>query len=299
MNRFFKLTLQSLLLLFSAALLLDVFYTVIISHSVQRNKVEFIMHSKNNKYDVVIMGTSRANNHFVTELFEKQGLNAFNYGMSGAHMFETSLLLKVMMANKFKIKTIILEADLSICNEKRDEGTTARFMPYIHQNAIIKKHCENEADFYQIYYMPFYRYIKFDAKIGFREVCDVLAKKPTNALHNKGYYPLISNKKGNMKNNISALKVIRNRYYEAIKQICKQNNIKLLVVMTPMCENTKGLNYFDKVQQLYPEIHNFENVVTDDNYFASCGHLNDAGARIYTKRIIKEFFEFKKIKSNL
>jgi hypothetical protein len=64
--------------------------------------------------------------------------------------------------------------------------------------------------------------------------------------------------------------------------------------MTPMCENTKGLSYFDKVHQLYPEIHNFENVVTDDKYFASCGHLNDEGARIYTKRIIKEFFEVQK-----
>ena len=294
MNRFLKQTLLFLVILFAASLLLDVIYTVIISHSAERNKIENVIHTTNKKYDVVIMGTSRANNHFVTELFEKQGLTAFNYGISGAHLFETSLLLKLMMANKCEIKNLVLEADLSICNEKRDEGTTARFMPYIHCNEIIKKHYKNEADFYQIYYLPFYRYIKFDNKIGFREVYDVTAKKTTNTLHNKGYYPLISHKKGNMKNDISSLKVIRNKYYEEIKQICKQNNIKLTVVMTPMCENTKGLEYFNKVQQLYPEIHNFENVVTDDKYFASCGHLNDEGARIYTNRIIKEFFEVKK-----
>lgn len=294
MNRFLKLTIQFILILFVASLLLDVLYTAIISHSAERNKVENIIHSSNKKYDVIIMGTSRANNHFVTELFEKQGLKAFNYGISGAHLFETSLLLKLMVANKYEIKNLVLEADLSICNEKRDEGTTARFMPYIHGNEIIKKHYENEPDFYQIYYLPFYRYIKFDNKIGFRELYDVASKKPTNTLHNKGYYPLISHKKGNMKNDISSLKVIRNKYYEEIKQICKQNNIKLTVVMTPMCENTKGLNYFDKVHQLYPEIHNFENTITDDKYFASCGHLNDEGARIYTKRIIKEFFEVQK-----
>jgi hypothetical protein len=294
MNRFLKYTILFLVILFLASLLLDVLYTAIISHSAQRNKIENVIHTTNKKYDVIIMGTSRANNHFVTELFEKEGLKAFNYGISGAHLFETSLLLKLMVANKYEIKNLVLEADLSICNEKRDEGTTARFMPYIHCNEIIKKHYENEADFYQIYYLPFYRYIKFDNKIGFRELCDVTAKKTTNTLHNKGYYPLISHKKGNMKNDISSLKPIRNKYYEEIKQICKQNNIKLTVVMTPMCENTKGLDYFNKVQQLYPEIHNFENVVTDDKYFASCGHLNDAGARIYTNRIIKEFFEVKK-----
>ena len=294
MKRFLKQTILFLVILFAASLLLDVIYTVIISHSAERNKIENVIHTTNKKYDVIIMGTSRANNHFVTELFEKEGLKAFNYGISGAHLFETSLLLKLMVANKYEIKNLVLEADLSICNEKRDEGTTARFMPYIHCNEIIKKHYENEADFYQIYYLPFYRYIKFDNKIGFREVYDVTAKKTTNTLHNKGYYPLISHKKGNMKNDISSLKPIRNKYYEEIKQICKQNNIKLTVVMTPMCENTKGLEYFNKVQQLYPEIHNFENVVTDDKYFASCGHLNDEGARIYTNRIIKEFFEVKK-----
>lgn len=290
MKRFLKHIILFLAILFAASLLLDVLYTAIISNSSERNKVENVIHTSHKKYDVIFMGTSRANNHFVTKVFEDKGYKAFNYGISGAHLFETSLLLKLMMANKYEIKNLVLEADLSICNEKRDEGTTARFMPYIHCNEIIKKHYKNEVDFYQIYYLPFYRYIKFDNKIGFRELYDVSSKKPTNTLHNKGYYPLISHKKGNMKNDISTLKVIRNKYYEEIKQICKKNNIKLTVVMTPMCQNTKGLNYFDKVHQLYPEIHNFENVITDDAYFASCGHLNDQGATIYTNYLLKKMF---------
>jgi hypothetical protein len=291
MKRFFKLTVLFVFILFIASLLLDVIFTTIISQSSERNKVENVMHSYGKKHDVVIMGTSRANNHFVTDLFEKKGLKSFNYGISGSHLFETSLLLKLMITNKFQIKNLILEADLSICNEKRDEGTTARFMPYIHTNSSIKEHYKNELDFKQLFYVPFYRYIKFDAKIGFREVYEVLSNKPTNTLFNKGYYPLISDKKGSMKNNISTLKVIRNKYYEEIKKICKQNNINLIVVMTPMCKNTKGLDYFDKVKKQYPEINNFENTVTDDRYFASCGHLNNEGAIIYTNHIINTFFK--------
>lgn len=290
MKRFFKLSVLFVFILFIASLLLDVIFTTIISQSSERNKVENVLHSFEKKYDVVIMGTSRANNHFVTDLFEKKGLKSFNYGISGSHLFETSLLLKLMMTNKFQIKNLILEADLSICNEKRDEGTTARFMPYIHTNSIIKEHYKHESDFKQLYYVPFYRYIKFDAKIGFREVYEVLLKKPTNTLYNKGYYPLISDKKGSMKNDISTLKVIRNKYYEEIKKLCKQNNINLIVVMTPMCKNTKGLDYFDKVKKQYPEINNFENMVTDDRYFASCGHLNNEGAIICTNYIINTFF---------
>ena len=291
MKRFFKLSVLFVFILFIASLLLDVIFTTIISQSSERNKVENVLHSFEKKYDLVIMGTSRANNHFVTDLFEKKGLKSFNYGISGSHLFETSLLLKLMMTNKFQIKNLILEADLSICNEKRDEGTTARFMPYIHTNSIIKEHYKHESDFKQLYYVPFYRYIKFDAKIGFREVYEVLSKKPTNTLYNKGYYPLISDKKGSMKNDISTLKVIRNKYYEEIKKLCKQNNINLIVVMTPMCKNTKGLDFFDKVKKQYPEINNFENTVTDDRYFASCGHLNNEGAIIYTNHIINTFFK--------
>ena len=291
MKRFFKLSVVFIFIFFIASLLLDVFFTILLSQSSERNKVENVIHSFGKKYDVIIMGTSRANNHFVTNLFEKKGLKSFNYGISGSHLFETSLLLKVMIANKFQIKNLILEADLSICNVKRDEGTTARFMPYIHTNTIIKEHYKNESDFKKLFYLPFYRYIKFDAKIGFREVYEVLSKKPTNTLQNKGYYPLISDKKGSMKNDISTLKVIRNKYYEEIKKICKQNNINLIVVMTPMCQNTKGLDYFDKVKKQYPEINNFENIVNDDRYFASCGHLNNEGANIFTNYIINTFFK--------
>jgi glutathionyl-hydroquinone reductase len=63
--------------------------------------------------------------------------------------------------------------------------------------------------------------------------------------------------------------------------------------MTPMCTNVKGLDYFEKANQIYPEIHNLENAVKGDHYFSSCGHMNDAGARMFTTIIIKRFFDKK------
>ncbi|ELM3649376.1 hypothetical protein [Flavobacterium psychrophilum] len=288
MKLFVKHILKIAFVLAVSAYALDFCYTIILSQSATRNKIENVINSLDKKYDVVIMGTSRANNHFVPALFEKKGYQTFNYGMSGSHLFETSLLLKLMIANHYKIKHLILEADLSMCNEKRDEGTTARFMPYLHQNNIISDHYKKQSDFFQLFYIPFYRYIKFDSKIGFRELREVVARKKTNAFQNKGYYPLVSLKKSNMKNDIASLKVVRNRYYEEIKKICSLHKINLQVVMTPMCSNTKGLDYFYKLNQLYPEIHNFENVITNDKYFSSCGHLNDEGAKIFTNILIKK-----------
>ena len=48
--------------------------------------------------------------------------------------------------------------------------------------------------------------------------------------------------------------------------------------------------YFERVKKAYPEIYNYENVVGDDKYFSTCGHLNDAGAKIFTAKIVNDFF---------
>ena len=110
-------------------------------------------------------------------------------------------------------------------------------------------------------------------------------------IDNLGYYPLEKHKNGNMKNNIVNLKPLpHNKYYEEIKNICRVNNIKFIAVMTPMCENVVGMNYFDKVKKLYPEIYNYENAVVENKYFSSCGHMTNTGARMFTSRILNDFF---------
>lgn len=292
MKNFLLFTVKTLLFILILLMVLDWAYTAVFLNSSNRGKVENVFNSKSKNYDVVILGSSRANNHFVPELFEKKGLKTFNYGMSGAHLYEASLMLKLMAERKYNIKTVILEADLGLSNDKESEAIAAKFLPYIHHSKIIKEHFSGQKDFDELYYIPFYRYVDFDGLIGFREMYNTLSGKPTNILDHLGYHPL-GNKPGNMKNDIRNLKPIRNKYYEEIKQTCKQNNYRLITVMTPMCSNVKGLDYFEKANQIYPEIFNLENVVQGDQYFSSCGHMNDSGARLFTKIVLEKFFETK------
>lgn len=291
MKKFLIYTGKIVLLTVLIAFLLDGIYTYVFMQSNKRGKIERVFNSKAKKYDVVILGSSRANNHFAAQMFEDKGLKTFNYGMSGGHLFEASLMLKLMLERKYEIKNIILEADLNLSNDHQAEGIAAKFLPYIHNSEIIKNHFKIEKDFNELYYIPFYRYIKYDSRIGFREVFFISINKKTVALDNLGYYPLQKHKNGNMKNNIINLNPLpHNKYYEEIKKLCKQNNINFIPVMTPMCENTIGMNYFEKVKKAYPEIHNYENVVVEDKYFASCGHMNDEGAKLFTARILNDFF---------
>jgi hypothetical protein len=273
------------------AIVLDGLYSAMFIQCKNRGKIDQIYNSEGRKYDVVILGSSRANNHFVAPMFEEKGLKTFNYGMSGSHLFETALMLKLMIERKYQIKNVILEADLNLSGSDQSEGIASRFLPYIHNSNVVKEHFQTQEHFNELYYIPFYRYIKYEIRIGFREMFFNAIHKKTIHLNNLGYNPLDGVENGNMKNNIVKLNPLpHNKYYEEIKSICKANNINLIVVMTPMCENVKGMNYFEKVKKAYPEIHNYENAVVENKYFSSCGHMNDTGARMFTARILKDFF---------
>lgn len=290
MKQFLIFTVKTLFLLFLLLVVLDFLYTTVYLQSSHRGKIDYVYNSKARNFDVVILGSSRANNHFVAPLFEEKGLKTFNYGMSGGHLFEASLLLKLMIERKYTIKNVILEADLNLSNEQQSESVASKFMPYIHDSKIIEAHFAKQPNFWVNYYIPFYRYIVFEPQIGFREMYEIAIGKPTRLLDHLGYYPLGKNPNANMKNDLTNLKPLRNKYYEEIKQICAANKINLIAIMTPMCTNTKGLDYFEKVRQVYPEIHNYENAVEGDLYFSSCGHMNDTGAKKFTKKIITDFF---------
>ncbi|MDY0987426.1 hypothetical protein SOM12_08375 [Flavobacterium sp. CFBP9031] len=291
MKKFLLYILGIFILTVSLATILDGLYTYVFMQSRNRGKIETVFNSKAKKYDVVILGSSRANNHFVSQMFEDKGLKTFNYGMSGGHLFEASLMLKLMIERKYEIKNVILEADLNLSSDHQAEGIAALFLPYIHNSEIIRERYKNEKKFNELYYIPFYRYLKYDNKIGFRETFFTAIHKKTNSLENLGYHPLEKHKIGNMKNNIANLNPLQhNKYYEEIKDICKKNNINFIAVMTPLCENVVGMNYFDKVKKAYPEIHNYENTVIENKYFSSCGHMTDEGARLFTAKILKDFF---------
>jgi UDP-N-acetylglucosamine:LPS N-acetylglucosamine transferase len=56
--------------------------------------------------------------------------------MSGGHLFEASLILKLMIERKYKIQNVIIETDLNLSNEKT-EGI-ASVLPYIHSSKLIE-----------------------------------------------------------------------------------------------------------------------------------------------------------------
>jgi len=288
LRRFLFYVLKILLLTIVLAFLMDMVYSFAFRQSKNRGKVGYIYNSEPKEYDVVILGSSRANNHFVTQMFEDKGLQTFNFGMQGSKLFEADLILKLLLERKNKIKNVIIDVDVTLRSEAKSEGTSLKFLPFLPSSNAIRKQFESEEEFHNLYYIPFYRYLKYEAKNGFREVFFSLINKKSKELNNGGYNAL--SKSENLNPEVLDYAPQKNKYYEEIRSVCKSNNINLIAIMTPMCEKVAGIEYFQKVNQIYPEIHNYENVVVEDHYFSSCGHMNDNGARIFTARIIKDFF---------
>ncbi len=289
MKKFVFYIIKIIVVIVISAILLDATYTLVYLNTNSRNKIVNIYNSKNKNFDLIFLGSSRANNHFDAKVFNDSGIKTFNYGKSGASLNETALMLKLMVERNYKIKNIILEVDLNINTDGFSEGTRALFMPYLQVSNTTKNHYKLIPEFNKLYYIPFYRYINFDVKIGFREMFFSAIKKKSNDIDNFGFYPLNSEGK-NMKYDLLKRFPKKSKSYEEIKKTCQDNNINLIVISTPMCKNTIGIDYFDKIKKVYPEIINYENVINEDKYFSSCGHLNSKGAKIFTTFILKDLF---------
>jgi hypothetical protein len=294
MKKFLLFLAKECALLLITLVLLDVLYTAVYLQSDSRSKIDYLYNSKDKNYDVVFLGSSRVNNHFVPEIFNKAGYKTFNFGITRSRLDESALMLQMMVERNYKIKYLILQVDLNINTNDHSEAIRSLFMPYLHTSKTIRDYYRELPEYNQLLYIPFYRYMHYDARIGFREMYYSAIHKKTNALENDGFHPLLNGPDKLVPADLSKYYPKRNKGYETIKAICKKNNIHLIALTTPMCMETINRDYFNHIQKVYPEILRFENAVTDDKYFSTCGHLNKDGAIEYSKVVFNALFKTKK-----
>ncbi|WP_134386592.1 hypothetical protein [Flavobacterium psychrophilum] len=231
MKLFVKHILKVILGLILCAYALDFMYSQVYLNSKFRNKIQLALQDAPEEYDLIFLGSSRANNHFVTALFEKKGLKAFNFGMSGASLEESALLLELLITKQSHLKNVVLEVDLNLRSEFFSNGTRALFMPYLKNNLVISDYYKHTMVHYNRYlYIPFYRYITYETKIGFREMIFSLFHKKSKLFDNKGYEPLFGSQKG-MAYDLRGVKPSRNKNFEKIRSICKAKRINLIEVI--------------------------------------------------------------------
>ncbi len=293
MKKFLKKISVYLLLISLVLLVLDILYTSVYASSHIRNKVQFLLNEPPKHYDAIILGSSRAENHIVPEMFKRQGLKVYNFGITGAHLSESSLMLKVFFEKGNTADKILLQVDSYFNTENPSVGVEVLFLPYLPIKKTIYNHYkDNIKHSFALAYVPFYRYCKLDSKIGFREMVMILMNKKSNCFSDDGFIPLDGKISNTSKFDLPSNVENRNKYYDEIVTICKLKKVQLISFMSPSCTYTDK-NFFLKLKRNVPELYDYSNAIKADSLFATCGHLNKKGAEVFTSILLKDQYGLK------
>lgn len=266
--------------------LLDFIYTSIYERSNPRNKFQYVLNLKPKKINYIFLGSSRVANGIVTdEIIKSTEKKTINLGMEGAHLNDNLLQLKLLLNKGIVADKIFVQVDYQYENLEKSSIAKVDAIPFIH-DPIIKEHLEKEIeDFSQMYYVPFYRYMVSDYKVGFRELFFSIINKKPKIDFNDGFSPKEEThelKKISLPKSIAS----RNEVLEEMQAMCDQKEIELVLFCAPFCSLTENFDYIVKLKAKLPEIQDYSRVV-DDNLFFDCGHLNKSGATVFTKLLIQ------------
>lgn len=275
-----------LTLILGILFLLDWAYTYSFYNGVPRNKVSHIIQNENKKIDYIFLGSSRVDNSVNTHIIESRtGKTAINLGVQGAKLDDIYFFLRLLKEKNIQSKTIYIQVDyiFNIDNEN-SEILKSSIMPFISEKVVAGFLKERDDDYLFLKYFPFYRYLKYDYKIGFREFLNVSIGKKPQLEQEKGYSPKFGSSGSSLKSNLPTFINKRNKSISKINSFATENNIKIVYFMTPYCAGTENLDFSIKLKnKLSPFLDYSQVFLNNDEYFYDCGHLNDSGAREFSK----------------
>jgi len=258
------------------------------------------------KEDVLIYGSSKAYRNYNPSIFkEKLGLSCFNNGMDGQNIYYHYALLASSI-ERYKPKLVLLDlfdVDYTITSSDWSMDRLNVLLPFYGQNKSINEVIELRSKYEKIKMLSsIYPYNSL-----FVDILKSIHLKKDSTFGSQGYLPAQKQvgmidrmTKFNFKKD-SAEDQIKTLYLKKIFQICKQKDIKLVVIMSPMySENAAQPKILEKiaVENQIP-FWNFTHIslFADISLFSDPAHLNETGANKYSlfiaEKIEKELFKNK------
>lgn len=237
--------------------------------------------------DILILGSSSANHHYNSMMLEDSlKLSVYNSGLDGRDMVYFDVVLQSTLDRQIP-KYVVLDISPGHINGSwiNRIGDTKL---YYRKNNAVTKYYDNETGWQQKLKLKssLYRYNK-----TLSYLIRVRLDRP-NVL--KGYAPLYGNKEGFEKYVTSDFSVnsVELKHLDSIVDICKSNNIKLILVQSPQ-ENENSA--FDNWIVSYTSEKGILLITENKNpyyyehpeLFYDGSHLNADGADLFTNQIIK------------
>lgn len=259
------------------------------------SKMNYIFNSSNE--DIIVIGSSRAENHFISEIIkESTGLSCYNAGIGGQGLFFSYIEINEIV-KRYKPKHIILEVSPNVLIDKKSDEKLKILLPYYKKDTLI--------------------YNKLFKPNSLEKIKLISSIYPYNSMIVGFIHAFIKkkifNKSGfvGLKGNINP-KTIRTypdskisidwKNLTNISEKCKNNNIDLVVVISPIFKTDPLTEHIIKEIDLFCQkannlrlidYSNNAKFVNNNELFYDNLHLNEHGAKLFTKDLINHFFNKK------
>lgn len=251
--------------------------------------------------DIIILGTSRSNFHYVSSIIEDSTcMSVYNGGIDGSDNIYSHYFVLNQIVRHHIPKIVCLEVMPSdYASDIHAFETTTFFAPYIGRSESADSIFIHSGNYWKYKLSHLYRYnAKAVADLGGL----LLDKMKTN---DKGYIPLAkpdvfpSIKSSHSCEPTDSLKLL---YLQKFIDCCKQNGIQLLLTISPSYtlvfpELYKPLKDIANQNQIPFLDYHTQGVFHDDpQYFKDNRHLWDKGARIFTSMFVHDLKQVMAIK---
>lgn len=247
--------------------------------------------------EILIFGPSRANTHYYPPIFEKSlHMSCYNTGRDGNPIFNDYAILNAIL-KRYSPKIIILDFSIDYDIRQESYDRISALLPYYHTHPEIHSIVNLKSRFEK--YKLYSKIYPFNSSI-FSIIAGNTQRNKKRTLDIKGYMPVFNtwhepivtvNHPLNYELDSTKLEI-----YESFIEKCITSNIRLYVVCSP---------YYIKYNFLPPDILMGEQIakkykikffnhlqepslINNNAYFQEPYHLNDEGAKLFSKIIVDE-----------
>lgn len=247
------------------------------------------------KADVIIVGSSRAEHHYIPSILsDSLGLSCFNMGSGGQNIYYQYGVVKSLM-DRYTPQIILLDIipiDYCITGETHNTEKLAALLPFYRDVSGVREVIELRGPLEK--YKLISRSYPYNSQIS-NIIYSYVRKGDNSGLVLAGYIPL----KGEMKDyqTISNLQTdyeldpMKALYLNKLKDLCRLKGVKLIMLYSPVFygkydESDLLLkDVADKANIDFWSYKTYTPIITDVTLFNDGYHLNNKGAQEYTSLI--------------
>lgn len=247
--------------------------------------------------DILVFGSSRANHHYVPEIFEDSlKMSFYNTGRDGNFLLYNFAVFKTII-KRYSPKIIILDINANeLYYNKENYDRLSSLLPYYYDHPEIQSIVKLRSPYEKLKLSS--AIYPYNSSLLTILMSNLEANKHRKSDRN-GYIPLFGSMKdtsmGNINDpgnsfdstNINALK--------SISKTCKLNNILLIFIQSPIYSNVKDISSTKVIagiakenNAIFLDYFNNKKFNNKPSYFKDGSHLNDEGAKIFSKEIANQ-----------